>query len=158
MATALPEVGFSSAKTDLSSVMDTVVHERHPTLVYRHKGKKEAMLLVRPDDLAKWLESFRVSLRVTLGEGDAAVEAGDLGVVGIGETFEAAMEDLVEELRLYTRRYFEQAGLYMHSDRARHYPQLLRFALTPAEQQLALLYADMEASYTGQREVVASRA
>ena len=108
------------------------------------------MLLVRPDDLARWLDSFRFVLHVTLGDGDVAVEAGDLGVVGLGKSFESAVEDLADELRAYASRFFEEAGLYMHSDRARHYPQLLRFALTPPEEQLALLYADLDAAVEAQ--------
>jgi hypothetical protein len=156
-AAALPEVQFSSAKTELSNVMDEVVHSRHPTLVHR-RGRKESMLLVRPDDLVRWLDSFRLSLRVSFGDGDVAVEAGDLGVVGVGESFEGAMEDLANELRHYARRFFEEQSFYMHTDRARHYPQLLRFAATPAERQLELLYADAEAAYDREREVVASSA
>jgi hypothetical protein len=152
---ALPEVGFSAAKSELSSLMDEVVHERHPTLVSRHRGR-ETMLLVRPDDLARWLDSFRLTLHVTLGDGDVAVEAVDLGVTGLGETFELAVEDLAEELRAYAGRFFEQATLYMHSDRARHYPQLLRFALRPREEQLELLVSDIEAAYEAEREAVAS--
>jgi antitoxin of RelE/RelB toxin-antitoxin system len=154
---AIPEIDFSSAKSALSSLMDEVVHQRQPHLVQRHKGR-ETMLLVRPDDLARWLETFRFSVAVTFGEGDAAVEWEGFGVVGVGEDLHAAMEDLVVELRAYARRFFEQSQFYAQTDRARHYPWLLRFALTPPDAQLELLYADADAAAANQRPGITASA
>jgi hypothetical protein len=155
--TALSELDFTSAKAGLSKLMDEVVHLHKPRVVARHGGR-EAMLLVRPDDLARWLDTFRFSVLVTLGEGDAAAELRDFGVVGVGSTVEEAIEDLVIELRSYARRFFEQAPFYMETDRARHYPWLLRFALTPADRQLELLYADIEAANESERKEAAPTA
>lgn len=140
--TALPEVNFSEAKSGLSDVMNTVVHGHQPQLVHRHGGK-ETMLLVRPDDLRRWLDTFRLRLSVVLGEADVAVSAEPVGVIGVGDSFEAALEDLAVELRLYARRFFAQPQFYGASDRAGHYPWLLRFALTRSEEQLDLLRDDL---------------
>lgn len=62
-----------------------------------------------------------------------------LGLLGFGATHEEAVDDLLEELRLYARDYFERASLYAETSRAGHAPWLLRFALTPAEAQRELL-------------------
>jgi hypothetical protein len=62
-----------------------------------------------------------------------------LGVLGFGATADEALADLVIELRAYARDYFERASFYAATDRAEHAPWLLRFALTPPDQQLELL-------------------
>lgn len=143
--TTLRELPFSRAKTGLSTVMDEVVHEHRPQLVSRHHGR-EAMLLVRPDDARRWLETFRFTLSVTLDEDEVAISADPVGVVGIGDSVDAALGDLVVELRLYAQRFFERAQFYAQTQARRHEPWLLRFALTPSEQHRALLEADIEAA------------
>ena len=102
------------------------------------------MLLVRPDDLVRWLEQFRLSLTVTIAENDVAVAVPEFGVIGTGEDLDTAMGDLVDELRAYARRFFERSAFYMETDRASHYPKLLRFALTHPDEQLDLLLQDAE--------------
>jgi hypothetical protein len=137
-ATTLPSVDFSEAKAHLSDLMSAVVRQRQPRLVRRHRGK-EAMLLVRPEDLARALSAFRFEPQVVHAEGETTVALEQLGVLGFGETFEAAIEDAVEELRAYAQRYFEDAAFYAKTDRADHWPWLLRFVLTPPERQRELL-------------------
>src|SRR5688572_25997937 len=139
--TALPSLDFSRAKSTLSELMTQVVHEHSPRVVSRHRGKEE-MVLVATGDLARFLDSFRFDPRVVVEADDATAELPELGVLGFGETLEEAMEDLVEELRVYSRDFFERASFYAETDRAGHAPWLLRFALTPPDQQLELLYED----------------
>jgi hypothetical protein len=139
----LTSLDFSRAKSALSDVMTQVVHEHSPRLVSRHRGK-ERMVLVRAEDLADYLDSFRFDPQVVIDGGEVTVELEDLGVLGFGETVEAAMEDLVGELRAYARRFFERSAFYLQTDRARHAPWLLRFALTAPESQLGLLVEDSQ--------------
>jgi len=121
--------------------MTRAVHGHQPQVVSRHRGKEE-MLVVATDDLARFLESFRFEPQVVIDQGEVTVEISDLGVLGFGETVEAAMDDLLHELRVYARRFFERSSFYMHTDRAHHAPWLLRFALTPPQRQLDLLTED----------------
>jgi hypothetical protein len=141
--TALTSLDFSRAKSALSDVMTQVVHEHSPRLVSRHRGK-ERMVLVRAEDLAEYLDSFRFEPEVVIDGGEVTVELEDLGLLGFGETVDAAMDDLVAELRAYARRFFERSAFYMQTDRARHAPWLLRFALTAPERQVDLLSADSQ--------------
>ncbi len=138
-----PEVGFGRAKAGLSELMTEVVHRHHLRLVRRHRGK-EAMLLVAPDDLDDLLDlaRFRFDPQVTFDEGEATVALRDLGVLGFGHSVDEAMEDLVEELRAYAVRFFERWNFYRETDRRKHAPWLLRFALTRPDRQLELLYED----------------
>jgi Antitoxin of toxin-antitoxin, RelE / RelB, TA system len=140
-------MNFSEAKTALSAVMDDVVHEHRPQVVHRRRGGgSEQMLLVRPDDVRRLLEGFRFDLRVTLDEGEAAVVADPVGVVGVGDSLDGALEDLVQELDGYAERFFSKPGFYAQTDAVRHEPWLLRFALTPPDERRGLLEKDVAAS------------
>lgn len=145
MAETLASIDFSRAKSTLSDVMTKVVHEHSPRIVSRRRGKEE-MVLVAAGDLARFLDSFRFEPRVSVEADETTAELPELGVLGFGESFEEAMEDLVHELRVYARDFFERASFYAETDRAAHAPWLLRFALTPPERQLELLYDDSRAA------------
>lgn len=135
---ALPAINFSRAKSALSDLMTRVVHEHRPSIVSRHRGK-EQMLLVRTDDLVQYLEAFRFELELVEEGGEVTVAVPRLGILGFGSTREGALDDLVTELRLYAHDFFERSSFYAATDRAAHAPWLLRFALTPFEGQRALL-------------------
>jgi len=125
--------------------MTHVVHDRSPQIISRHRGKEE-MLLVGTRDLAEFLDSFRFEPRLTIEPGEVTAELEQLGLVGLGESTEQAMQDLVDELRLYARDFFERASFYAETERAAHAPWLLRFAITPPDRQLDLLYEDSRAA------------
>ncbi|MGH2920723.1 MAG: hypothetical protein ACRDKU_01470 [Gaiellaceae bacterium] len=141
----LTSLDFSRAKAALSEVMTRVVHQRSPQIISRHGGKEE-MVLVATRDLADFLDRFRFDPQVTIDAGEVTAELPQFGVLGFGETLEQAMQDLVEELRLYARDFFERASFYAETDRADHAPWLLRFAITPADRQLDLLFEDSRAA------------
>jgi hypothetical protein len=136
-------VSFSEAKAGLSALMTDVVHGGQLELIERHGGK-EAALLVSRDDLLALLSGYRFQPRVVFDGAEVTASLEDLGVLGLGGDFEEAMEDLVRELRRYAHRFFMRRAFYMETDRARHAPFLLRFALTPADEQLDLLYGDSQ--------------
>jgi hypothetical protein len=140
-AATLPTIDFSAAKARLSDVMSSVVREHQPQLIQRHGGK-EAMLLVRPDDLARALSAYRFNPGVVFSEGEVTIVVEELGILGFGDSFEEALEDTVVELRRYAEDFFENVALYGNSNRAGHWPWLLRFALTPPDQQRDLLVND----------------
>lgn len=135
---ALPSLDFSRAKGALSDVMTRVVHEHRPSVVSRHRGK-ERMVLMQVDDLARILGSFGFDLELVEDSGEVTAILPTLGVLGFGRSRDEAIDDLLVELREYAVDYFERAGFYAATDRAGHAPWLLRFALTPASEQRALL-------------------
>jgi PHD/YefM family antitoxin component YafN of YafNO toxin-antitoxin module len=150
--TLLPEHQFSEAKSSLSEVMNEVVHDHRPQVVRRHT--REQMLLVAPDDARRWMDTFRLELEVTLDPGQIAVAASPLGLIGVGESFDAALDALVDRIREYVVRFVERPQFYLQSQSARHEPYLLRFALTPLAEHRALLEADMDAAVP--QEAIAS--
>jgi len=134
----IPETDFSLAKSRLSDVMSHVVRDHQPGLISRYHGK-ETMLLLNAEDAESLLREYRFAPEIVFSAGEVTAQLPQFGVLGFGENVDEALADLLAELRLYTQRYFERASLYMQSDRRGHMPWLLRFALTPTDQQHLLL-------------------
>src|SRR3990172_10914370 len=84
---ALPSLDFSRAKGALSDVMTRVIHEHRPSVVSRHRGK-EQMLLVRTDDLARYLNAFSFDLEVVEDEEEVTAAVPKLGALGFGVDLE----------------------------------------------------------------------
>jgi hypothetical protein len=145
MTRPIPALDFSRAKNALSEVMTEVFWEHRPRLISRHRGREE-MLLIRTDDLARYFAPFRFDTEVTIDGHEVTVALPKLGLLGFGENLDEAMEDLAEELRAYAADFFARASFYAATDRADHAPWLLRFALTPPERQVELLYEDSRES------------
>jgi PHD/YefM family antitoxin component YafN of YafNO toxin-antitoxin module len=150
----LPERQFSEAKSGLSEVMNEVVHDHRPQVIRRNT--KDRMLLVRPDDARRWLDTFRLELHVTLDPGQIAILAEPLGLLAVGASFDDALDALVHEIQVYASRFFGRPQFYLHTSAARHEPYLLRFALTPPDEHRALLEADIEVAVPRVNEAVRS--
>jgi hypothetical protein len=138
MSEALHSTAFSTAKAQLSDVMTDVFHRRRPQFVERRRGK-EQMLLVRPDDLAAMLGDRRLDVRVVYDDGEVTLRIPDMGVLGFGETLDEATDDLLVELRAYAARFFDDPIRYLNTPRAEHAGALLRFAISPPDEQRRML-------------------
>lgn len=121
--------GLSEAKAQLSDVMTEVVHRHHPVVVDRHRGK-EAMLLFAPEDLRPLLMHFRFAPETAFADGEWTLFSPELNLTAGGETFDAALDELVEVAEEYAQDYFARQEFYAQTDRVRHMPWLLRLALT----------------------------
>ena len=117
-----------------------------PKLCADIRGETKEMLLVSPDDARRWMDTFRLSLQVTLDPGQVAVAASPLGLIGVGASFDEALDALADEIREYVLRFLERPQFYLQTQAARHEPYLLRFALTPLAEHRALLDADIDAA------------
>jgi hypothetical protein len=112
---ALPSLDFSRAKGALSDVMTRVVHEHRPSVVSRHRGK-EQMLLVRTDDLVRYLGAFGFDLEVVEG-GEVTAAVPKLRVLGF-----VNLDDAIDDLwssSAYAADYFERAAHAATTARAR---------------------------------------
>jgi hypothetical protein len=143
--TGIPAIDFSEAKSHLSDVMSQVVRDHQPRLVSRHRGK-EAMLLLSADDVVEGLHQYRLEPDIVFSEGEATAQLSQFGLLGFGNTVDEALDDLLAELRTYSQRFFDRSSFYMQSDRREHWPWLLRFALTPPDDQRLLLVEPPSAS------------
>ena len=129
--------GLSDAKSQLSDVMTEVIHRHHPVVVDRHRGK-EAMLLLAPNDLQPLLAHFRFAPEASFEGGEWTLFCPELNLTAGGESFDAALDDLVAAAEEYAQDYFARQEFYAQTERTRHMPWLLRVALTepPARREL----------------------
>lgn len=150
----VPTMPFSPAKSQLSEVMTEVVFRHQIRVVSRHNGK-EQMLLVGADDLVAMLAGQEFDVRVVFDEGEVTTFVEGLDVLGFGETLDEAIEDLLNKLREYTTRYFQDLTKYLATSRQTHGALLLRFALADEAGQRAMLgiSAGSDANLVGEAEV-----
>ncbi len=141
MTEMIPAVEFSPAKARLSELMTSVVHEHLPRLIQRHGGKEEA-LLVNPGDLLAMLEHESIKTTASVEGGEFVVSVPSWGLDGVGASLEEAVNDLLEEARLYVTDYLQRIDFYLQTNRRAHALGVLRFALTPPEQQADVLLSD----------------
>jgi Antitoxin of toxin-antitoxin, RelE / RelB, TA system len=149
MAT-LRSTPVTQAKAQFSALWRDVVSEHRPQLVDKFGGK-EAMLLVRREDIVALLDSHLLAPEVSIDEGEFIASIPGMGVFGTGQTFDAAIDELAGELRVYVADFFDRFAFYMKTDRKEHAPALLRYAATPAEQQRELLINDSHRLATSKR-------
>ena len=138
----IPTRPFSQAKAELSALMDQVVREHRPAVIER---RREAMVALSLPDMRDLLVPFRFEPRVRTGRPQTVATLDELGLVGAGKDVDTALDDLLEELRAYAADYVSRFAFYMQTDRRAHAPYVLRFALTPAEQQRDLLGLEIDA-------------
>ena len=129
---------FSEAKSHLSEVMSEVVREHSPALVERHGGK-EAMVLLGREEAERLLAPFALSTTATVSEGEFVLRVPELGLIAGGETFPAALDELDTLVLEYARHYFARVHFYLQTDRAGHYPYLVRLALGDGEERRRML-------------------
>lgn len=133
----VPTVDFSPAKAGLSELMDDVFHRHRLQVISRHHGK-EQMLLIRPEDLVAMVADQRLDVRVVYDGGEVTLRVPELGVLGFGDTLDAATEDLLAEVRVYVERFFEDPSRYL-AGRGAPPLAMLRFALGGEDEQRAVL-------------------
>lgn len=136
-ATVLPTVPFATAKENLSGFISKVVHEHAPQILERSRGQESVLVLPLADVLPA-LSGCRFDTKVTFGPSVVAT-LPRFGVVASGESFDAALKNLAQELTEYCEDYFGDFDFYRHTDRVTHLPWLLRFVLTPADDRISIL-------------------
>jgi len=128
---------FAQAKAKLSDLMDQAVHGHRMQLIDRHRGKEQAML-VSVADMGMLLEGFQFDPRVSVSEGEFVVRLSELNLIGGGESFEAALDDLVELVEAQAQDFLARLDFYMQTDRRGQLAWLLKFALTPPAERRSL--------------------
>ncbi|MBK5219782.1 MAG: type II toxin-antitoxin system prevent-host-death family antitoxin [Thermoleophilia bacterium] len=133
----LEHEAFAQAKARLSDLMDQAVHGHRLQLIDRHRGKEQAVL-VSVEDLAMLLEGFAFHPRVSVSEGEFVVRLPELDLVAGGESYEHALDELVELVGLRAEDFLERLDFYMQTDRRGQLAYLLKFALTAPEERHSL--------------------
>jgi hypothetical protein len=131
--------GFTEAKSQLSTLMDDVVHRHRPKVIDRHKGR-ESMVALPTDDAAEIFLSAAVTpLEVAYEEDEVVATATLLSLIGDGPDLPSALEMLGDEIEDFACAYFDRFEYYRHTPDRELAPFLLRFLLTAREDRSALL-------------------
>ena len=94
------------------------------------------MVLLGRSYLQPLLARFRFDPQTSFEDGEWTIFSPELNLVAGGETFDAALDELVELAEDYAQDFFARNDFYNQTDRAEHLPWLLRLALTePAERR-----------------------
>lgn len=149
--TAIRKVSFSDAKENFSAFISSVVREHLPQIIERSRGREAALVLPLADVLPA-LAACHFDARVSVGDSVIGT-LPQFGLVARGDSIEGAIDALSAELADYCEDFFANFDFYRHTDRIAHLPWLLRVALTPAEDRIALLTEEREPS---RAEVVAA--
>lgn len=137
---AIPTKPFSKAKAELSAVMDQVVREHRPAVIER---RRDAMVALSLPDMRELLAPYRFEPRVAIGRKQVTATLEELGLVGAGRDVDAAVDDLLEEMRAYADDFLSRYSFYIQTDRRAHAPYVLRFALAPEGEQRQLLLEEL---------------
>ncbi len=152
MSTTLRSTPATRAKAEFAALWRDVVGDHRPQMVCKY-GEKEAMLLVRREDIVQLLDGHYIGSVLSIDEGEFVASIPAMGVIGAGATFDEAMDDLTTQLRAYAADFFERFAFYMQTDRKVHAPALLRFAATTESRQRALLVSDSQRASEAKRAV-----
>jgi len=135
----VPEISVADAKAKLPEVLEEA--RRHQPQLISRRGR-DLVALLALDDAQQVLGSFRFQTEVHLAKGEVTVALPQFELIGIGESVDAAAEDALDKLREYAAHYLKRASFYRETNRRDLYPLVLRFVLTPREQQHELLLED----------------
>jgi hypothetical protein len=125
----LDTISFSQAKSQLSTVMDKVVHRGEMKIVDRHHGKEE-MALLDVGVLQALLSSFEFRPVASVSDGEFVLELPELGLIAGADSFDAAVSELVDLTRAYSAQYLARRAFYAEAGLDRHFPWALKAALT----------------------------
>ena len=133
----LDTLSFTTAKSHLSDVMTGVVHRHELKIVGRRDGK-EQMLLVGRDDVLGLLDAIRFEPVVTVSEGEFVIELPELNLILAGETFDAALGELVELASTYAEQYLRRRSFYAETEQRSQLPWVLKIALSRGDERRGL--------------------
>ncbi len=136
MTQTLTEASFSEARSQLSRVFDEVVEDLRPVLI-RRKGREEALLLRRAE-LEVLLEPFTLTAQVRREQdGSVTIAVDELEWAVNAPTRDAAVKELLDDLRQYAGDYLARAPVFLRApNRRTHFPYVLRILLTSSDEEL----------------------
>ncbi len=139
MDTLIETLGFSTAKSHLSELMTSVVHDYQLKAVHR---RKEEMFLVPGAVMAALVENFRFNPQVSVAPGEFVVRLPELNVIGAGETLDEAIDDLLDVASEFAEQYLDRLRYYAESEQLARFPWVARIAFTSEDARRALFEED----------------
>jgi antitoxin YefM len=144
--TMLTEIQFTEARNQFSTLYDTVFNTFNPAIIKRKQTEEIALL--RVDLLKMVLTGFTLQPEI-LPEKDGSVTLAldQLELYVNNLTFEAALADLIQDLKIYAQDYIERPQLFLQSpNRKGHFPYILSVLLCDNDDEIRSLLEFKNAS------------
>ena len=127
---------ISDVRQNISLIFSRAVQQHQPVFVQR--GAREFGSFFGLDELERLLEAYAFHPEAVFEAQGVNIWLPELEIYGRGASFEAAQEDLVEEVREYVEEYFESADEYLRApNRGDHFPFVLKAAVADLRSSLA---------------------
>lgn len=137
--TMLTELQFTEARSQFSTLYDSVFNSFNPAIVKRKQTEQIAML--RVDLLKMILDDYKLNPEVIQEDDGSITLALDvLEIYANNSTLESAATDLIEDLKLYAQDYLKRSQLFLHApNRTHHFPYILRIMLCENDNEIRAL-------------------
>jgi len=137
--TMLSELNLTDARKGFSSLYDDVFNTFKPTVVKRKKT--EEVLLLRVDLQKMLLSHFSLKPEIIYEDDKSVTLALDtLDIFVNNTTLDKAVNELIQDLKLYSQDYIERSQLFLHApNRRSHFPYVLRIMLCENDEEIRSL-------------------
>ncbi len=136
-AMLLDSMPFTSARANLSNVFDKLISNEKAAVAINRKNKEEVLVIKRETQKAM-LAAYRLKADV-YDEGDQSVTVSlnAMDIVENAESLEAAVQAVVDELKVYAADYMERLPLFVNAPNRRdHLPYIMRVILADDDTEI----------------------
>jgi len=127
-------LGFSEARNSLADLFDAALTHVPTRIARRRSG--EAILISR-EDLLRLVGRYEFKPDVYFEDGAVSIWLPELEIWGRGQTFAAAREDLIEEIRQYVAEFRSDERLRTAPNHVGRTPWVVRALLIDDDSELA---------------------
>lgn len=135
----LAELNITDARKKLSNLFDQVYNAYQPIIIKRKQT--ENILVLRADLQKALLSQFSLKPKILYEEdGSITLSLDSLDIYVNGENLNDAVDQLINELKIYAQDYVQRSQLFLNApNRRSHFPYILRILLTENDQELRYL-------------------
>ena len=135
----LSELQFTEARNQFSSLYDSVFNSFNPAIIKRKQTEQVAML--RVDLLEMVLEDYKMTPEIIReDDGSTTLALDALEICSNNSTLDLAVQDLIEDLKIYAQDYLERSQLFFQApNRKPHFPYVLRILLCDNDKDIRAL-------------------
>ncbi len=134
--TMLSELNLTEARKEFSSLYDQVFNSFKPTIIKRKKT--EEVLVLRVDQQKMLLANYSLKPEIIEeNDGSITLALDNLEIYSSGSSLEDAINELVEDLKIYASDYLQRSQLFLNApNRKSHFPYILRVLLCDSDKDI----------------------
>lgn len=132
----LSKLNLTEARKEFSTLYDQVFNSFKPTIIKRKKS--EQVMILRVDQQKMLLANYSLKPEIiTEDDGSITLALDSLELYSNGTSLEDAIQDFVEELKIYASDYLQRSQLFLNSpNRKSHFPYILRVLLSDSDEEI----------------------